>query len=156
MLSSLQPFYEWCGNTALGMWIRDTVWAFPLIETFHLLALAVLLGSVLIINLRILGCGARFASASQLAGDLEPWIRVSIVVGIFSGVLLFMSEPMKCYESYSFPVKMGLIVAGVVFHFTGERKWALGAQGFRSKLAAGVALVLWTGVGLAGKGIPYI
>jgi hypothetical protein len=155
MLSSLLPFYEWCGNTALGMWIRDTVWAFPFIETIHLLALAVLLGSVLIINLRVLGFGASYSSAPQIAGDLEPWIRVSIVTGILTGILLFISEPMKCYESYSFPIKIGLITAGVLFHFTLQRKWAF-EPGVKSKAAAGVALVLWTGVGLAGKGIPYI
>ena len=50
---SFRPYFEWCGNTWLGTTVRDTVWAFPLIETFHLLALAVLLGSVLIVNLAV-------------------------------------------------------------------------------------------------------
>ena len=49
---SFKPYFEWAGNTWLGTTVRDTVWAFPLIETFHLLALAILLGSVLLINLR--------------------------------------------------------------------------------------------------------
>ena len=56
MLSdSFLPFFEWCGKTWLGTTVRDTVWAFPVIETFHLLALAILLGTVLIVNLSAIG-----------------------------------------------------------------------------------------------------
>src|SRR6266700_3597478 len=99
MLSeSFLPFFEWCGNTWLGSTVRDTVWAFPVIETFHLLALAVLLGTVLIVNLRVLGLGARFGGISPMARELEPWLLTSLTVGLVSGVLLFVSEPMKCYE----------------------------------------------------------
>ncbi|HEY7389561.1 MAG TPA: hypothetical protein VH640_13690, partial [Bryobacteraceae bacterium] len=61
MLSeSFRPYFEWAGNTWLGATVRDTIWAFPLIETFHLLALAILLGTVLIVNLRVFGIGKRF------------------------------------------------------------------------------------------------
>jgi hypothetical protein len=103
MLSeSFLPFFEWCGRTWLGTTVRDTVWAFPVIETFHLLALAVLLGTVLIINLRVFGLGTRYASASQTIGDLEPWMLVSLAVSILSGIPMFLSEPMKCYESFRF------------------------------------------------------
>jgi len=64
------PFFEWCGNTWLGTSVRDTVWAFPVIETFHLLALAVILGTVLIVNLRVFGLGARFGGVSPMAREL--------------------------------------------------------------------------------------
>ena len=157
MFERLLPFYEWCGNTWLGTTIRDTVWAFPVIETFHLLALAVLLGTVLIVNTRVLGLGMRYLPLSR---ELEPWMLASIGVGLISGVLLFLSEPMKCYESYSFPVKIGLIAAGITFHFTLQRRWAMAEEdrrsSFKAKAAASLAIVIWTGVGVAGKGIPYV
>jgi len=148
------PFFEWCGNTWLGTSVRDTVWAFPVIETFHLLALAVILGTVLIVNLRVFGLGARFGGVSPMARELEPWLVTSLAVGLVSGVLLFVSEPMKCYESVSFPIKIGLIAVAIPWHFLNQRKWAK-AEG-SSKLAAGVTLALWTGIGLLGKGIPYV
>ena len=148
MLSeSWLPFFEWCGKTWLGTAVRDNVWAFPVIETFHLLALAVLLGSVLIVNLRAFGLGER---RPEMATHLEPWIVVSIAVLILTGIPMAMSEPMKCYESISFPIKMILLVLAIAWHFTLQRRWA------RSKLAAGLSILLWLSIGIAGKGIPYV
>ena len=148
MLSaSFLPFFEWCGHTWLGSTVRDTVWAFPVIETLHLLALAVLLGSVLIVNLRVFGVGARFAPLSR---ELEPWLRASVAILLVSGVLLFLSEPMKCYESVSFPIKIALIIVAIATHFTIQRKWAA------SKFAASLSIALWAGIGILGKGIPYV
>jgi hypothetical protein len=159
MLSeSLRPYFEWCGNTWLGSTVRDTVWAFPLIETFHLLALAVLLGSVLIVNLRVFGVGRRYLPAAQMARQLEPWMLASVGVLIASGIPMAFSEPIKCFESYSFPIKMGLIVVGIVSQFTIQRKWVMAEDATRRKaqLAAIVSIAIWTAVGAAGKGIPYV
>jgi hypothetical protein len=157
---SFLPFFDWCGRTWLGTAVRDTVWAFPVIETFHLLALAVLLGTVLIINLRVFGLGVRRSSGPQMARELEPWMLVSLAVLILSGIPMFLSEPMKCYESYSFPIKMILLVLAIVWHFTIQRKWIAPDPSpsipLKGKLAACFSILLWTGIGLAGKGIPYI
>lgn len=144
------PFFEWCGKTWLGTTVRDTVWAFPVIETFHLLALAILLGSVLIVNLRAFGLGGTRASGPEMAAHFEPWIVVSVGVLIVSGIPMAMSEPMKCYESISFPIKMILLVVAIVWHFALQRRWT------RSKLAAGFSILLWLSIGIAGKGIPYV
>jgi dolichol kinase len=140
------PLFDWAGKTWLGTAVRDHVLAFPIIETFHLLALAILLGTVLIVNLRAFGIGRD----KQIASELEPWMAASIVVLIASGIPMAMSEPEKCYESWSFPIKMILMVVAIVWHFTMQRR----LQG--SKLAATLSIVLWTGVGIAGKGIPYV
>ena len=158
MLSeSFLPFFEWCGRTWLGTTVRDTVWAFPVIETLHLLALAVLLGTVLIINLRVFGLGVRYSSKSQMVRDLEPWMLISLAVLILSGIPMFLSEPMKCYESYSFPIKIGLLLVAIVWHFTFQRKWTAPVPDpLKSRLAACFSILLWAGIGLAGKGIPYV
>jgi hypothetical protein len=157
MLSeSFKPFFDWCGATWLGTTVRDTVWAFPLIETFHLLALAVLLGTVLIVNLRVFGLGRRYyASAGQIARELEPWMLASVGVLIASGIPMFLSEPEKCYESYSFPIKIMLIVIGIVYQVTVQRRWIV-RDGRMAKLSACLSILVWTTVGLAGKGIPYV
>lgn len=159
MLSeSFRPYFEWCGNTWLGTTVRDTVWAFPLIETFHLLALAVLLGSVLIVNLRVFGLGKQYLPAAQMARQLEPWMLVSLGVLIASGIPMAFSEPMKCFESASFPVKMGLIVVGIASQFTIQRRWVMRGDGSggKAKLAAILSIAIWSLVGAAGKGIPYV
>ncbi len=159
MLSqSWWPFFEWCGNTWLGTTVRDTVWAFPVIETFHLLALAVLLGSVLLVNLRVFGLGRRYWSVTGLGHALEPWMLASIGVLIASGIPMAMSEPMKCFESYSFPIKMMLLALGVASQLTIGRKWVLRGDGTsrKARFAAALSILVWTAVGLAGKGIPYV
>jgi hypothetical protein len=156
MLSeSFHPFFEWCGRTWLGTTVRDTVWAFPVIETFHLLALAVLLGTVLIINLGVFRSGAR---NSGMARELEPWMLASLAVSILSGIPMFLSEPQKCYESYSFPVKMILLLLAILWYFTVQRKWTRpqAPTPIKGRLAAGISILLWTSIGVAGKGIPYI
>ena len=160
MLSdSFLPFFEWCGRTWLGTTVRDTVWAFPVIETFHLLALAILLGTVLIVNLSAFGVGTRGSSSPVTARELEPWMLTSLAVLILSGIPMAMSEPMKCYESYSFPIKMILLVVAILWHFTVQRRWTARmrfAYALKSKLAACFSILLWTGIGMAGKGIPYV
>jgi hypothetical protein len=68
------------------------------------------------------------------------------------------SEPSKCFESVSFPIKMGLILVGVICQFTIQRKWVMtgDASGGKAKLAAVLSILVWTLVGAAGKGIPYV
>ena len=159
MLSeSLRPYFEWCGNTWLGMAVRNTTWAFPVIETFHLLALAILLGTVLIVNLRVFGLGRRYAPAAQLARQFEPWLLAALGVLIASGIPMAFSEPSKCFESVSFPIKMGLIILGIASQFTIQRRWVIrgDAGGGKAKLAAILSILIWTLVGAAGKGIPYV
>jgi hypothetical protein len=158
MLSdSFHPFFEWCGRTWLGTTVRDTVWAFPVIETIHLLALAVLLGTVLIINLGVVRTGTR---NSGMARELEPWMLTSVAVAILSGIPMFLSEPQKCYESYSFPIKMILLLLAVLWHFTIQRKWTAPDVSrltpLKGRLAACLSILLWAGIGVAGKGIPYL
>ena len=159
MLSeSLRPYFEWCGNTWLGATVRDTVWAFPLIETFHLLALAVLLGTVLIVNLRVFGLGQRYVSTAQIARQLEPWMLASLSLLIASGIPMAFSDPIKCFESYSFPIKLGLIALGIGSQLTIQRRWVVtgDASPRKAKLAAALSIAIWTAVGAAGKGIPYV
>jgi hypothetical protein len=68
------------------------------------------------------------------------------------------SERIKCFESYSFPIKMDLIVVGIVSQFTIQRKWVMAEDATRRKaqLAAIVSIAVWTAVGAAGKVIPYV
>jgi len=155
---SFRPYFDWAGNTWLGTTVRDTVWAFPLIETIHLLALAVLLGSVLIVNLRVFGLGKQYSPASQMARQLEPWMLWSIVVLIASGIPMAFSEPMKCFESYSFPIKMSFMLVGIASQLTIQRRWVMAGDpdAGKAKLAAILSITIWTVVGAAGKGIPYV
>src|SRR5262245_52212858 len=91
---------------------------FPVIEAVHLLALALIGGAVLIVDLRLLGWGITGQSASQLARDARPWLVGSLVVLLMTGVLLFLSEAVKCYYNTAFWYKMVFLLFAAVYTFT--------------------------------------
>ena len=156
---SLLPFFQWCEATTLGTAIRNSTWAFAVIESGHLLALAMIGGAVLLVDLRLLGLGLRRQTIQDLARDAQPWLIGSLLVMLTTGVALFLSEPTKCYYSTPFWVKMTSLFLAIVFTFTVRRKVTM-AEGTRVrplwyKLVALVSLTLWFGVGAGGRWIGF-
>ncbi len=156
---SLLDFFEWCEATSLGMAIRDSLWLFPVIESVHLLALGLLGGAVLIVDLRLLNLGLRKQSTTDIAGSAQPWLMGSLATMLVTGVLLFTSESIKCYYSPPFWYKMGFLAVAILFTFTVRRKVAA-ADALRvgpiwGKLVALISLSLWFGVGFSGRWIAF-
>jgi len=87
---SLLPFFQWCEASWVGTAIRESPWAFASIESVHLLGLATLGGSVLLLDLRLLGLGLRGTPAAELARDVQPWFNTSLIVMLLTGVALFL------------------------------------------------------------------
>src|SRR5687768_230036 len=108
-------FFEWCESTALGTAIRESVWYFPVIEGFHLVALALLGGAALLVDLRLLGALFPCVPTAQLARDARPWLLGSIAVMLATGVLLFLSEAVKCFYNTAFWIKMTALLLSLVF-----------------------------------------
>jgi hypothetical protein len=158
-MHALLPFFKWCDNTWLGETIRGSRFYFPIIETFHLLALTILFGAVLVLNLRLCRLMMKNQPTQQVAMDLAPWAWWSLVVILVSGIMLFLSEAMKCYASTPFQVKMLFLFAAIVYHFTIHR--VVSRSNREPKLGWGVAIgalstFLWLGVGLGGRAIGFL
>src|SRR6202161_2176304 len=117
-MPSLVPFFQWCDNTWISLAIRDSRVAFPIIENFHLFALTVLLGSLVVLTLRHFGLVYKTQPISEVALALRPWNRWSLAVMLTSGMLLFLSEAMKCYGNTSFRIKMLFLFFALLFQFT--------------------------------------
>jgi hypothetical protein len=156
---SFLPFFEWCDKLWVGVAIRKSSRLFPLIETIHLLALALLLGTIVIVSLRVFGLVMRRQSVSQVAGELAPWTLGGLCVMLLTGSLLFASEALKCYRNPPFRVKMVCLLLAIVYHFTFYRKVTRSVEAplmmLWSRLAAGLSLTLWFAVALAGRGIGF-
>lgn len=155
---SLLPFFEWCEKTPVGSIIRDSLWLFPVIESFHLLALALLGGAVLIVDLRMLGFGLRRQPVAELARDAQPWLVVALGVMLVSGMLLFTSEAIKCYYSPAFWTKMTFLAPAILFTLTIRRKVAAADGRVKpvwTKLVALTSVTLWSVVGAAGRWIGF-
>jgi hypothetical protein len=156
---SLLPFFQWCENSAVGETIRSSRWLFPVIESFHLLGLAVIGGAVLVVDLRLFGFGFRRQPVVQLARDAQRWLIGSLMVMLATGTLLFTSEAIKCYYHPAFWVKMTSLSLAIVFTFTVRRSVTMAdetrVRPLWSKLVALVSIVLWSGVGIGGRWIGF-
>jgi len=156
---NLLPMVDWIASSSLSHTISQSTWMFAVIESIHLLALSVIGGAVLIVDLRLLGLGLRSQSVAQVARDAQPWFVGSLIVMLVTGVMLFSSEPIKCYYSTPFWVKMSSLLLAMIFAFTVRRKVALAGEGrvrpVWLKVVAVVSLVLWFGVGAGGRWIGF-
>ena len=158
METTLLPFFQWCEATAIGHGIKASPWLFPVIESVHLLGLATLGGSVLLLDLRMLGLGLRRSTIGEVAREARPWLLGSIGVMMVTGTALFVSESVKCYYSPAFWVKMATIPVALLFSLTVHQRVALAGTSqatARSRVAAIVSLALWSSVAAAGRWIGF-
>lgn len=155
----LLPFFEWCDATTVGSAIRTSSWAFAVIESVHLLGLSVIGGAVLLVDLRLLGFGLRDQPISGVARAAFPWLVGSLVVMLLTGIALFLSEALKCYDSPPFWVKMSCLALAMLFTFTVRRSVTMAderrVRPVSYKLVALVSLTLWFGVGASGRWIGF-
>ncbi|MEQ1760281.1 MAG: DUF6644 family protein [Vicinamibacterales bacterium] len=158
--AALLPLFQWCDHTAIAIAIRESTWLFPFIQVFHLLGLTLLLGTTVVVDLRLMGCGLRRQPISRLALNLWPWMQRSLAVILGSGILLFVSEAMKCYGNDAFWFKMGALTLALAFHFTVFRATITAddtqVTPLRSRAAGVVSLLLWLSVGAGGAAIGFV
>jgi len=152
----LLPLFQWFESMWVAEWIRASTWAFALLEVIHLIGLTILLGTLAVVNLRLFGVGLRAPHIRDLAEDAWPWTVIGAVVTIGSGVLLFVSEAMKCYLSVPFFIKIGLLAIAIVFTLMFHKKMTQSDEpSTASKAGAVLSMALWFGVGLAGRAIAF-
>src|SRR5215467_4118487 len=94
---------------------------FPIVQSIHLVGLTVLVGTIALIDLRLLGFGIRHQTAAAVAGGLEPWTMAGFVTIAVTGPLLFSSDPTRYLNNPAFVVKMVLLFAAIITHFTFQR-----------------------------------
>ena len=153
---NLLPLFQWFEATTLGTVVRESLWLFPVIECVHLLALALLGGTVLVVDLRLLGLGLRTESVPELSGKVHPWMTGALATMILTGIPMFLSESVKCYYSPPFWYKMSLLVLAMFFAFTVRRRVLAGPpRAARYRATALVSLALWFGVGFSGRWIAF-
>jgi hypothetical protein len=158
MPESWYPFFEWCEGTLLGTVVRESIYAFPLIEATHLVALCVMGGALILVDLRMLGVGMREQPIAALAAGVRPWLVGAVALMLGTGVLLFLAEAIKCFYNTAFWVKMLTLPVALVFTFgVRDRRWLL--EGLetskRSRLVGSASLLLWFVVAAAGRWIGF-
>jgi hypothetical protein len=158
-VTDLRPLFEAVERSAVGQAIQTSPWAFAVIESVHLLALAALGGALLLVDLRVLGLGLRDQPVATLARSAQPVLLLSVSTLLVTGAGLFASEAVKCYYSTPFLVKISTLAVALAFTFTVRRRVlrvddASPRPGWH-KLAALLSLALWFTVAAAGRWIGY-
>jgi hypothetical protein len=135
--------------------IRESVWAFPLLEIVHIAAFAAMIGSVLTVELRVFGL--RRALPLVELGKLGAAIGVvAFGVIVASGSLLFLSDAAGYVGNRAFVVKLGLITVAAVNMLVFHARGSLARPDAIAKLQAALSLLLWLGVISAGRMIAYV
>jgi len=154
---SLLTVFQWLDRTALGNDIRMSTYLFPAIEVVHLIGLVLLLGTVIVVDLRLLGLGLRRQTVTRVAEEVAPWTLLGLSLAVATGSLLLLSEAVKCYQNDAFWLKMEFLLPALIFHFTVYRKVTSSDKipAIWSKLTGCLSLLLWFGVGLGGRAIAF-
>jgi hypothetical protein len=156
MALSLLPVFEWMESTPVGQGIRQSASLIALVEAVHLIGMTLLLGTLLMVDLSLLGFGIGRAPVSRIARELRGWTAAGLAIMLLSGPLMLSSEAVRCYNSPPFWIKMALLAVAVTFHFTTHNRVVEQdppAQHRSAAWTACVSLGLWTSVALAGKAI---
>ena len=158
---SLPPaFFKWCEHAFIGTFIqRQSMWGFAITETIHIIALSILLGSTLVVDLRLLGYGMKRQSVAEISGILNPWTWGAFLVTVITGITMYDSEAARLSTSGPFFYKIVFLLLAVIFHVTIHRKMTgpNAKQGTATaKVAACFSLVCWLAVALAGRAIAFL
>lgn len=162
-VSSLHQFCEWLASTKASATIQDASWVIPTVQTLHIACIAVLIGSVVMLDMRMFGIAGRGDSIAATAKRLLPWIWWPLPVFLATGLILIVAEPSRELENATFYNKMILLVFAIAttgllqgtlhrnpVFWEGSRVRSGAAKGL-----ATVSLALFVGIVFAGRLIAY-
>jgi len=160
----LKQFAKWLSTTFLSVLIqRHNSWVIPTIQTIHIVGIGVVLGSVLMIDLRVLGWAGMDQTLRQTTTRFGPWLTAALYVQLATGVLMVIGEPVRELVTFSFWLKMFFVGVGTlfaaIFQITlrkHERKWeeTLVNRGSIKWLAV-FTLLIWVCIIILGRLIAY-
>ena len=123
-------------------------WLFPAIQSVHLAGIALLVGTIVIIDLRLLGYALRRYAVAEIRTQFAPWTRAGLAIMLTTGPILFVSDVGRYSQNPAFLFKMAVLLLALTFHFTKHAR-----PENRDKLVAVISIALWTCVVLGGRAI---
>jgi hypothetical protein len=159
----LQHVCQLLYNSAFGTALRESDYAFSIVESIHVLSITLLVGTIILLDLRMLGVVLRGISVTRIARAVLPLVWTGFAIMFVSGLLLFWAEAAKMYVNPAFRAKIILLALvglnPLIFHTTIYRRvheWeVLRYSPWRARRAAIASITLWSGVIIAGRAIAY-
>ena len=158
-MQSVSALLEWLQASSLAVFIHQTKWAFTTIEVVHVIAISLVIGTIAIVDLRLLGLTSTKRPFTELAREILPYTWIAFVLAVITGSLLFVSRATEYFATTTFWIKMSImLVAGInmlIFEFVTARSvqtWNLGpSPPLSARLAGGISLTCWFLVFIFGR-----
>lgn len=148
--------------SGLGTTIAESTWMFPTIETIHVIALVTVIGTIAVMDFRLVGLASRKSSVTQMSDDTLKWTWMAFVLAAITGTLMFVSKASTYMVNPYFLIKMGLLVlAGLnmlYFHYVTYKtvhEWNNGAIPTAAKVSGIMSLIFWVLVVFFGRAIGF-
>ena len=162
-MTSLTQFCLWLEQTALSQAIQSTAWIVPAVQTVHIVAVATVIGAVLMLNLRLLRLVGRDQPVGRFSARFLPAIWWTLPVLLVTSAVMIIADPARSLKNPFFQLKMGLLLAAMMVTAFYQFRLARGADPRKAKaegrgaaLAIAIpSLALWTGIVFAGRWIAY-
>jgi hypothetical protein len=160
----VRQFAEWLSTTGPSVFIQEHYrWAIPAIQSIHIVGIGMVMGSVLMLDLRILGWAGTDQTLRQTAGRFGPWLTGSLWLLLATGILMVIAEPVRELLTFSFWLKMALVAVGALTATIFQRTLRRHEQRWEETLVhrtsiQGLAIltfVLWACVIVLGRLIAY-
>ena len=150
-------FFDQLEQSFIGEAIRNSIWMFPVIEAFHLIGLAILGGSILVGDLRLLGLLLSTKPINYVISQTTLILKLGLIILVSTGIPLFLSEAIKCYYSRAFWIKMSALLIGLVFLFFIRNPMGLSAVegNAKLKLIGFTSISIWSIVAGSGRWIGF-
>ena len=154
---------QWLQDSSLGTSLRESIWAFPIVEGTHLLGIALSVGTLLVLDLRLAGFLFQREPVSGVTRAVMPVSMFGFAIMFLTGILLFWCQAVKAWGSVYFKIKIALLIlAGInalIFELTLRKRLAVWDHDpvppLHARLTGILGLVLWTGVICAGRTMAY-
>jgi hypothetical protein len=155
----LFAFFEWLETSALGAFVKDQAATFAIIEAVHLMGLALLGGTVLAQDLRLLNVVMRDVPSNMVTEQAHRWFKVGLCILVLTGVPMLAGVATKCYHNPFYWTKMIALAIGILFVFTLKQPLLRGDHAalkpMTLKLLALASLSIWTLVAASGRWIGF-
>ena len=159
----MPTFLRWLQGTGLAARIRDSLFVFPLLESAHVIGLALVFGTIAVIDLRLLGVASTERSFQRMASDILKWTWAAFALTALTGSLMFMTNAVVYAHNFYFRLKMALLVLSginmLAFELTAGRtihRWDQAPSAPpMGRAVATLSLVMWIAIIFAGRIIGF-
>lgn len=159
----MADFIAWMNETTWSIALRESLFVWPVIEATHVLTIMLFVGTVIMVDLRLLGVAFRTVRVSEMTARILPWTIAGFILMAMTGLLLFYAKPQVYYYSLFFRLKMVILMVAlgniVLFHRRVQKevaRWDSAAPPpAAARVSAAVSLTGWIAIVITGRMIAY-